>query len=969
MNCFLADLVTNISRWGWFLAVSWICFGSAFADEPTARSEAWTLRIDGGDIYRGEIGPAKSAETIRWVSPSFLEPLEFPWSAVRKIEKHGASQISDTPENEYLFAVEQHSGVTLSGVIQSIDAEKVTVNAMGLGETSIPLSAVKNILRLFSASRQPVQVLDAENWDQALPSPKNGKATKWFLKAGEIATDTSGTTISQWAAIPSLATIDIDVAWEQPTVNWWLTIGEPRRMELQVRKPQSKNLLNITLLVENSRDADVMSVQIPYPRESSLALRLLCDADKGAYVLMMDDNVLGRIKGNPSERIVGRNKFSFTNTALGVLTLRDLRISDRPFAVAESTADLDSGLAEVMTRSRGTFVGSIEAADKSSEIIIRSANDSRTRIALDEMERIEFSKQAADPNRPSRSDLLRVDLNNGLRFASETVSSRLTEPAVGKISGSGTATNSSELSATELCLGYPNGRLCIPWDRVERVSRIRMNSPPVAEVVAVPGRAMRLQTEDALSTGRVDSVHINDAGVRTLMWFPKDGVCATPIHPAADGVIEPFTASPEPAEKKPARTAPMAVIRADMPKPEPEPSRELQDDEPSIFLSSGDCFPGKVMSGDEQQLEFQSTLFESTAVPATNIRGIRIVGYQGAEAIDRAARARLLTLPRVQRKNPPTHLVVSRDGDIVRGRLVSFNRDEIRIEVRGDEQKLAMKNVAELIWLEPAPTLPTPTDGDNTNSGPKQDGGEESVDGKESNAMDGLYQVLLEQGSRISISPHSVTRDELVGDHPMLGPCTLPWDKIARLTLGRSIRIDMSRSRFGKWKLQNAPDPKFVTEGTSEQSDAPVDTAQDRLVGKPAPGQDLLKLDGTPFRIADYRGKVLILDFWASWCGPCIQSMPRIHQISRQFTDAGVEAVFVNIEESEDRVRTLLERLELVPTVALDTEGSFAKQYAVQAIPQTVVIDRDGTILKVFVGAGEKTHQELVQLLMELAKN
>jgi peroxiredoxin len=97
--------------------------------------------------------------------------------------------------------------------------------------------------------------------------------------------------------------------------------------------------------------------------------------------------------------------------------------------------------------------------------------------------------------------------------------------------------------------------------------------------------------------------------------------------------------------------------------------------------------------------------------------------------------------------------------------------------------------------------------------------------------------------------------------------------------------------------------------------------------------------------------------------------MPRIHQISRQFTDAGVEAVFVNIEESEDRVRTLLERLELVPTVALDTEGSFAKQYAVQAIPQTVVIDRDGTILKVFVGAGEKTHQELVQLLMELSKN
>jgi thiol-disulfide isomerase/thioredoxin len=834
---------------------------------------------------------------------------------------------------------------------------------MGIGETSIPLSEVKNILRIFSASGQPLQVLEAENWDQVLPSPKNGKATKWFLKAGEIATDTSGTTISQWATIPALATIDIDVAWEQPTVNWWLTIGEPRRMELQVRKLQNKNLLNVTLLVENSRDADVMSVQIPYPRDSNLALRLLCDADKGAYALMMDDTLLGRIKGNPSERIVGRNKFSFTNTALGVLTLRDLRISDRPFAVAESTTDLDTGLAEVMTRNRGTFVGSIEGADKSSEIIIRSANDSRTRIALDEMERIEFSKQLADPNRPARVDLLRVDLANGLRFASEKLSSRFALQAVGDKTSTGSATNSPEVSVNELCLEYASGLMCIPWEMVERVSRVRTNGPAPADGATVTERAFRFQTEDTLSTGRVDSVYNNDAGVRTLLWFPKDGVCATPIHPSADGVIEPIIALPETPEKKPARTVPMAVIRADMPKPEPEMSRELRADEPSIFLSTGDCFPGKVMSGDEQQLEFQSSLFESTVVPAVNVRGIRIVGYQGADTIDRAARARILTLPRVQRKNPPTHLVVSRDGDIVRGRLVSFDRDEVRIEVRGDQQKLSMKNVAELIWLEPAPKTSQPNDADGEGTPPEQDGEEESGD------AEGMYQVLLEQGSRVSISPHSVTRDELVGDHPMLGPCTLPWDKISRLTLGKAIRVDMSRSRFGKWKLQNAPDPKFVIEGTSEQSDAPVDTAHDRILGRPAPEQDLPKLDGTPFRIADYRGKVLILDFWASWCGPCIQSMPRIHQIARQFTDAGVEAVFVNIEESEDRVRALLERLELVPVVALDGDGSFAKQYAVQAIPQTVVIDRDGTILKVFVGAGENTHQELVQLLMELAKN
>jgi peroxiredoxin len=97
--------------------------------------------------------------------------------------------------------------------------------------------------------------------------------------------------------------------------------------------------------------------------------------------------------------------------------------------------------------------------------------------------------------------------------------------------------------------------------------------------------------------------------------------------------------------------------------------------------------------------------------------------------------------------------------------------------------------------------------------------------------------------------------------------------------------------------------------------------------------------------------------------------MPRIHQVSREYTDAGVEAVFVNIEESEDRVRALLERLELVPTVAMDGDGAFSKQYAVQAIPQTVVIDRDGVVLKVFVGSGEDTEQELIRVLNELTRN
>ena len=79
-------------------------------------------------------------------------------------------------------------------------------------------------------------------------------------------------------------------------------------MELQVRKLQNRKLLNVTLLLENSKDADVTTIQLPYEEDQSLKLKLLCDANNGVYVLMRENQVLGRLRGNPKEQLVGRTK-------------------------------------------------------------------------------------------------------------------------------------------------------------------------------------------------------------------------------------------------------------------------------------------------------------------------------------------------------------------------------------------------------------------------------------------------------------------------------------------------------------------------------------------------------------------------------------------------------------------------------------------------------------------------------------
>ncbi|MFZ4470588.1 MAG: TlpA family protein disulfide reductase, partial [Pirellula sp.] len=234
-------------------------------------------------------------------------------------------------------------------------------------------------------------------------------------------------------------------------------------------------------------------------------------------------------------------------------------------------------------------------------------------------------------------------------------------------------------------------------------------------------------------------------------------------------------------------------------------------------------------------------------------------------------------------------------------------------------------------------------------------------------ASNDVYQIILEQGARVSIVPESVDAEELKGTHPQLGECSLPWSSVVRISLGDAIAVDASQNRYGKWKLQHAPDPKFVSESEGG-NDRPNDTPQMRMIGQGAPEFDLMKIDGTPFKLKENRGKILIVDFWATWCGPCIRSIPSLIEISKEYKEAGVELVLVNCEEPETRVRPFLERLKSIPTVVLDTDGAVSKQYNVAAIPQTVLIDRDGGIVEVLVGASDENEEILRKKIETLIK-
>jgi|694.fasta_scaffold50759_5 cytochrome c biogenesis protein CcmG/thiol:disulfide interchange protein DsbE len=203
-------------------------------------------------------------------------------------------------------------------------------------------------------------------------------------------------------------------------------------------------------------------------------------------------------------------------------------------------------------------------------------------------------------------------------------------------------------------------------------------------------------------------------------------------------------------------------------------------------------------------------------------------------------------------------------------------------------------------------------------------------------------------------------------------------------TLGRVIPKNTKMSltfRYKNWVANpSLKKSAFIfdppPESTETKSFAP-DTAEEKpekvekspMVGKDAPTFKLSLTDGKEFDLSKHKNKdIVVIDFWASWCPPCRQSLPILLKVTKEFKNDHVVFYPINVGESQEAVKEYIVKANLDMTAALDTDKKVSDLYGVTGIPQTVIIDKNGVVQVLTIGFGPNMEKRVTSELDALVK-
>ena len=173
------------------------------------------------------------------------------------------------------------------------------------------------------------------------------------------------------------------------------------------------------------------------------------------------------------------------------------------------------------------------------------------------------------------------------------------------------------------------------------------------------------------------------------------------------------------------------------------------------------------------------------------------------------------------------------------------------------------------------------------------------------------------------------------------------------------------RTRMSTWRRFSARLGVAALAAVAAITVAP--TARSLTNGEPAPTCSVPLLDGgRTINLADYRGQVVYLDFWASWCAPCRESFPFMNELQRELAGKGLQILAVSVDKTAEDARRFLARYPAQFTVALDAAAACPAAFQLQGMPSSYIIDKGGAVRAVHVGFRNRDRAEIRQQLLDV---
>lgn len=139
-------------------------------------------------------------------------------------------------------------------------------------------------------------------------------------------------------------------------------------------------------------------------------------------------------------------------------------------------------------------------------------------------------------------------------------------------------------------------------------------------------------------------------------------------------------------------------------------------------------------------------------------------------------------------------------------------------------------------------------------------------------------------------------------------------------------------------------------------------------VNSPAPDFTLKSSNGKNIKLSELRGQVVMVNFWASWCGPCRQEMPLLEQLYKKYQPMGFTLLGVSVDENTDDATKFLKGVDVSFPILFDNESEVSGLYRVDAMPTTVIIDRNGKVRNIHLGykpGVEEGYQQHIRALLK----